>query len=157
MLERILPQPVDNTYHGYTLAIWIFVCLVLVKITMSLNVIFNGRFVASAADGIPLDTFTPGAAATVVALFAIWGLAQLLTCTWCVVVVTRYRGLIPLMFGLLLLEAVARRLIVHFLPIVRTGRPPGQAVNLAILAMTIVGLAMSLRGPRGSPPASGTP
>lgn len=156
MLERILPRPVDNTYHGYTLAIWIFACIVLVKIAMSLNVIFNGRFVATSADGIPLDTFTAGAARTVVGLFAIWGLAQLVICALCVVVVTRYRGLIPFMLALLLLEALARRLILHFLPLARTGPPPGLAINLALLAMTIVGLALSLRGPGGSQPGSGT-
>jgi len=75
----------------------------------------------------------------------------------CGVVLTRYRGLIPFVFALLLLEALARRLVLHFLPIARTGRPPGLAINLALLALTIVGLALALRGPGGSQPGSDTP
>ena len=31
------------------------------KVSMSVNSILNGRLVASSADGIPLDTFTPPA------------------------------------------------------------------------------------------------
>lgn len=54
---------------------------------------------------------------------------------------------IPLMFALLSLEYLSRRLILHFLPIVRTGTPPGSVVNLVLLAVMIVGLALSLRSP----------
>jgi hypothetical protein len=145
MFAQLLPRPLDNTYHGHTLAIWLLACTVLVKTAMSLNVIFNGRFVASSADGIPLDTFPAAAAQTVIAIFAIWGLAQLVICSMSVLVLVRYRGLIPLMFVLFLLEGLARRLVLHYLPIARTGRPPGFGVNLALLAMTVVGLALSLR------------
>ena len=58
MLNRLLPRQVDNTYRGYKLALWLFALVVLVKVAMSVNSIFNGHTVASSADGIPLDTFT---------------------------------------------------------------------------------------------------
>jgi hypothetical protein len=57
----------------------------------------------------------------------------------------RYRAMIPLMFALLVLEYLSRRPILLFLPIVRSGPPPGSVVNLALLAVMIVGLALSLR------------
>jgi hypothetical protein len=145
MLDQLLPPHVDNTYHGYKLALWLFAALVFVKLTISLNAIFNGHMVASSADGIPLDTFTPAGARAVVSLFAAWGLSQLIICLLCILVLARYRAMIPFMFALLLLEHLSRRLIFQVMPIVRTGRPPGFFVNLILLALMVVGLALSLR------------
>ena len=145
MFKQLFPQRVDNTYRGYKLALWFFALVVLMKVGMSLNSIFNGYFVASSADGIPLGTFTSAGAQTVVSLFAIWGLAQLVICLLCILVVVRYRSMIPFMFALLLLEHLSRKLILHFLPLAKTGTPPGSAVNLVLLALMIVGLALSLR------------
>jgi hypothetical protein len=144
LTDRLLPQRVDNTYRGYKLALWLFALVVLMKLAMSLNSIFNGYVVASSADGIPLDTFPSAAARTVVALFAIWGLAHLMICLLCIVVLVRYRSMVPLMLALLLLEHLSRKLILHFLPIARTGTPPGFFINLVLLALMIVGLALSL-------------
>lgn len=145
MLKQLLPQPIDNTYRGHKLALWLFVLLVLMKVVMSLSSIFNGYSVVTSADGIPLDTFTPAAARTVVSLFALLGLSNFVICLLCTLVLIRYRSMVPLMFALLLLEHLSKRLILQFLPIVRTGTPPGFYVNLALLALMIVGLALSLR------------
>jgi hypothetical protein len=147
MRSQLLPRQVDNTYRGYRLGIWLFVLLVVIKVAMGLNSMFNGYSVASSADGIPLDTFTPDAAQTVVALFAIWGLSHVVFAILCLVVLGRYRSLIPLMFALLLVEQVSRRLILLFLPIARSGTPPGFFVNVVLLAVTVVGLGLSLRRP----------
>lgn len=144
MFDRLFPQLVDNTYRGYKLALWLFALLVFMKVAMSLNSIFNGYMVASSADGIPLDTFTSAGARTVVSLFALLGLSHLMICLLCILVLTRYRSLVPLMFALLLLEHLSRKLILLFLPIVRTGTPPGFFVNLVLLAVMMVGLALSL-------------
>ena len=145
LTDRLLPQRVDNTYRGHKLALWLFGAVVLMKLAMSLNSIFNGYVVASSADGIPLDTFSSAAARTVVALFAIWGLAHLMICLLCILVLVRYRSMVPLMLALLLLEHLSRKLILQFLPIVRTGTPPGFFINFMLLALMIVGLALSLR------------
>lgn len=144
MLEKLLPRNVDNTYHGYRIALWFFTAVVLMKLLISLNCIFNGRTVASSADGIPLDTFALDCARMVVNDFALWGLAQLMLCLVCLVVLVRYRALVSLMFVMLLLEFLARKLILHVLPIVTTGTPPGVFVNLALLTLMVAGLALSL-------------
>jgi hypothetical protein len=49
------------------------------------------------------------------------------------------------MFALLLLQHLSRSLIHLLLPIVRTGTPPGFYINLILLALMVVGLALSLR------------
>lgn len=159
MFNQLLPRQIDNTYRGHKLALWLFGLLVLLKTAMNLNSIFNGYTVATSADGIPIDTFTPAGARTVVSLFAIWGLAHFVFCVLCVVVLVRYRNMIPLMFALLLPEHMSRKLILLLLPIIRTGRPPGFYVNLVLLALMIVGLALSLRfqGTRQVPDGAGGP
>ncbi len=65
-------------------------------------------------------------------------------CLLGMLVLARYRSMIPFMFALLLLEYSSRKLILHFLPVVKIGTPPGFYVNLILLTLMIVGLALSL-------------
>ena len=143
MFDQILPLRADNTYRGYKFALWLFAVVVFMKAAIGVNSIFNGHKVAISADGIPLDTFTPAGAQAVVSLFALLGLSHLVICLLCVLVLVRYRSLVPLMFVVLLLEYVSRRLILHFLPIAKVGTPPGSFVNLGLLVLMAVGLALS--------------
>ena len=152
MLSQVFPQRVDGTYRGHKVALWLFAVVVLFKTAIGMNSIFNGYKVATSADGIPLDTFTPMGARAVVSLFALLGLSHLVICALCVLVLARYRSLVPFMFALLLVEYLVRRLILLFLPIPRIGTPPGSFVNLGLLVMMIVGLALSLWR-RGGPQA----
>lgn len=145
MSSQLLPPQADNTYHGHKLALWIFAVVVLLRVVISVNSIFNGHSVASSADGIPLDTFTPAGARTVVSLFALLGLSSLMICLLCILVLARYRALVPLMFVLLLMEHLSKRLTLQVMPIVRTGTPPGFFMNLVLLTLLVVGLALSLR------------
>jgi hypothetical protein len=145
MLNQLLPRQVDKTYHGSPHALWLFAVLVSMRLVISLNSIFNGHSVASSADGIPLHTFTPAGARTVVSLIALLGLSNLMIGLLCVLVLARYRALVPFMFALLLLQHLSRTLILQVMPIDRTGTPPGFAVNLVLLALTVVGLVLSLR------------
>ncbi len=145
MTNRLLPERMDNTYHGYRLALWLFALIASVKILQGVMVIFNGPSIAVSADGIPLDTYSPGAAQTILALFAISGLARLILSLLGVLALVRYRSAIPFMFALLGFDYLARQLVLYFIPIVRTGTVPGPAMNLVLFALTIVGLALSLR------------
>jgi hypothetical protein len=149
MLNRILPQRIDNTYRGHPLALWLFVPVLAVKAGIALGAIVNGRGAAQSADGIPLDTFGAGGAEAVVALFAIWGLAQLVFSALGVLAITRYRAMVPFMFALLLLEHVARRGMLLVKPIARTGTPSGIYINLVLLGLMVLGLALSLRSRAG--------
>lgn len=142
----LFPRVIDNTYRGHKLALWLFGALLFMKTGMSLGVIFNGHSAATRADGIPLRTFPPAAAQTVLALFAIWGVAQFILCLLGVLALLRYRAMVPLMFALFLLEHLGRKLVLVFIPIVRTGAPPGFYINLVLLAMMIFGLLLSLWG-----------
>ncbi len=156
MLNTLLPPQVDNDYRGYRLALAFFAVIVLAKILMSVNCIFNGYTVATSADGLPLATYAPACAQTVVSGFAAWGLMQLMLCAVCIAVLVRYRTLIPFMFLVLLLEHLIRQVIHHYLPVAKVGALPGHWVNAALVALTITGLGLSLwrraRLPSGTAP-----
>ena len=145
MFDRLLPRRIDNNYRGHKLALWLLAVLVLMKGGIGLGTIFNGRSAATEADGIPLDTFGGAGADAFVSLFAAWGLSQLMFNLIGLLVLIRYRALVPFMFALLLLEHLIRKLIFLVLPIARTGTPPGFFMNLALVAVMIVGLVLSLR------------
>ena len=140
----MIPRTIDNNYRGQKLALWLFGLVVLMKVVMSVNSIFNGPSVITGADGIPLDSYPPAAARTVVALFALLGLSNFIICVVCIVALVRFRSAIPFLFALLVLEHLSRKLILELLPIARTGTPPGSTINLIVLGLMIVGLALSL-------------
>ena len=144
MTSPLLPRRADNEYGGRKVALWIFGIVVFVKLAMGLNTAFNGRSVASSADGIPLDTYPPAAAQAFVTVFALLGVAHVVIALLCVLVLVRYRALVPLMFAFLLLEHLSKRLVVRMLPIERVGAPPASVINLALLTLIVVGLALSL-------------
>lgn len=145
MFSQFLPQRIDNSYRGHKLALWLFALVVFMKTSIGLGTIFNGRNTAITADGIPLDTFTPAGAQAFVSVLAIWGLAHVMIGLLCILVLVRYRALVPFMFALLLLEHLSRKLILFVMPIAKTGTPPGFFINLALVAVMIVGLVLSLR------------
>jgi hypothetical protein len=144
MIDDVLPTSIDNSYRGHKLALWIFGLLVLMKSAIGLNSIFNGYVVMSTADGIALNTYPAAAVQNLVALWALVGLSHVVTSSLGLLVLVRYRSMVPLMFGLLLLQHLGGRLILQFLPIIRTGAPPASAINLALLTLIIGGLGLSL-------------
>jgi hypothetical protein len=144
MLDQLLPKSIDNAYRGHKLAFVPFVLLVLMKCVIGVNSIVNGYAVMTKADGIPLGTFPPAAVQCLVSLWALLGLSHVIIGLLCILVLIRYRSMLPFMFALLLLQHLGGRVITHYLPLVRTGAPPASIVNLTFLAMMIVGLGLSL-------------
>jgi hypothetical protein len=144
-----------NDYHGHKLALWLFGLVVGMKSTQSLAIILNGYPTARDADGIPLDSFAPPVAQTVVAVFAQGSLWRLFFCLLCVLVLFRYRSALPLMFALLALNYLAAQLVFQFVPLPRVGTPVGPLVNLILFVVILVGLAFSLWR-RGSSLATGS-
>ena len=144
MHDDLLPRTIDNHYRGRKAALWIFGLVATMKFMMSMGVIFNGATALREADGVPLDTYPPAAAQTIVALFALFGLSTLILSLLCALSIVRYRSLVPFLFAVLLAEHLGRKTILYFIPMIRTGNPPGFAINMVLLALIVVGLALSL-------------
>jgi hypothetical protein len=148
ILSRIFPKQFDNAYRGHWLAIWLLVPIVLGKSAMGINSIINTRMVAMSADGLPLDSYAGGGAEAVVTLFSLWGLSNLLLGLQGVVVLIRYRAMIPFMYLLLLVQQIGGKALVLMHPFARTGvftAQLGAGFILALLALTLIGFVLSLQ------------
>jgi hypothetical protein len=144
MIERLLPQHLDNHYQGRKVALWIFGLVVLLRTVQSVMIIFNGYNTARNADGIPLETYPPAATQTILALFAVFSLSRLIISLICLIVLVRYRRAIPFMFIVLGILYLGGQLIYRFIPIVRVGSPPGVIVNLISFLLIVIGFVFSL-------------
>jgi hypothetical protein len=152
VLKDLFPRVADNGYLGRRLGLWLFALMPL-KIAMGLNVMLNAPSVAKSADGIPVDTFGGAAGPAFLSMFAAWGLCQLVLGLSCLVVLLRYRSLVPLAFLALLLEQAGRKLLQLYWPIERIGAPPGTYINVALLGIMALGFVLSLwrrRAPGGT-------
>src|SRR5262245_37479632 len=101
MLNRIFPKQFDNAYRGYALAIWLFAAIVLLKLAMSYAALFDTVDMLERADSIPLQTFGPAGAAAVLTTTKLLGLNHLLLNLLGVVILVRYRAMIPFAYLLL--------------------------------------------------------
>ena len=144
MSNRLVPRQADNSFQGRKPALWIFALLLLLLAAMSVNSIFNGRFVAKDIDGLPLDTYTPAGAQAVVSLFAIWGGTQLIIVMLGIIVLLRYRALVPLMFLVLLFQRLLLQVIHHYLP---NAKSEGVSISwfvILLISLTALGFILSL-------------
>ena len=146
MLNRILPEHIDNNYRGQKFAFWLLIPLVLLKLLISLVALFAPDGGAQSADGIPLDTFVSGGAAVVISVFALWGLTQLILCFLYVTALIRYRAMIPLVYSLILVELLGKKAILWVKPIVTTGTTSAISLSHVLIVLSIVGLALALSG-----------
>jgi len=152
MLERIFPKQFDNTYRGHWLGLVIFVVVIALKAMQCIESVVNTRETAVRADGIDLASFSASGADTVLSMFALLGLYLLVIPAQSIVVLVRYRSMIPLMyFWLLLLQIASRALhMLHpaFAAEADAPHPIGFYVNLGIMAVTVIGFVLSIVGPR---------
>lgn len=153
MFSRLFPRQIDNAYRGPALAIWLLAPVVLVKALMGLNVaglnpFVSNRFVLRVADSIPIDTYPADAAATVMFLFACWGLALLVLSLLGALVLIRYRAMIPLMCLLLALEQIGRKGLSLLYPVARAvpdgALSSGALINWALSGALVMSLVLSL-------------
>lgn len=145
MLGRIFPRLIDNVHRGYAVAILLLALIVLTKLAMAGASLFDTSEMIRTADSIPLERFGEGGVAAVVTVTKLLGLNHLLLNLMGLIVLVRYRALIPLTYVLLLIEQLGRKAVVLMNPIARTGESylPVDP-NLILTALLLIGLALSL-------------
>ncbi len=146
MLNRIFPKHIDNHYRGMKLALWLFVPITFMKVAISLVHIFYADGGAQSISTIPLDTYTSGGAQNVIAIFARIGLDQLLLALVFIMVLFRYRAMIPLMYVLIIVGYIGLEGIAYMKPLVTAGTSGANLPHLVLTALSISGLVLSLIG-----------
>jgi len=140
--KAIFPRQIDNTYRGHPLGIWMFSLIVLLKLIIGTNSTFNTHTVAT-GDGIAVDSFAAGAAEMVIAMFAQLGFGHLLLGILGLIVLIRYRAMIPLILLLFAADFLGRKAVALLHP-THSSSSVGFYINMALLAITLIGLALSL-------------
>lgn len=144
MMKRLFPARFDNIFPGQKIALWLFYALTVVTLWRSQHHIFASDGGAQSIATIPLDSYPEGAAATVVSIFAAWGLAQLGMALVMLLAAIRYKSMIPLLWLLILFEYTGRLLIGMHKPIETVSTAPGQTANLIFPVIALVMLTLSL-------------
>jgi len=146
VLNRILPARIDNRYRGHSLALWLFVPITFMKVAVSLAHLLRADGGAQSVSTIPLDTYSPSAAQNIVGLFARMGLEQLVLGSLFVLVLLRYRAMIPLMYLVIVAHYLASRVVSEVKPLVLAGTSGASTPALVIAILSASGLVLSLIG-----------
>lgn len=146
MIEKLLPQPVANEYRGHPLAKWVFIALTVITIGRSLVHMFAPDGGAGSIASIALDSFSDGGANTVITIFALWGLSQLIIGLLYAIVLWRYLSLIPLMYLFFSFEYLMRLMAGFYSPgLEKIDTAPGEIGNIIFLPLGLAMLILSLR------------
>lgn len=144
LLATLFPRQITNRFPGQKIAFYVFIPLTLMLIFRSCMHLIAPDGGAQSIATIPLDTYSEGAAANVIAIFSQWGLSQLLLTLLFILVLVRYRSLIPLFYLLFAAEMFGRMAVGHFKPVVTLETAPGAAGNMPLLFAALIMLGLSL-------------
>lgn len=144
MIKKLLPKKTGSHYNGHPLARWALIPITFVTIARSLVHILAPDGGAQSIATIPINEFTPNGAASVIHIFALWGLSQLIIGLIYLAVLWRWHSLIPLMYMMLVLEYSGRLLIALFKPFHITGTAPGAVANYFMIPIGLILFLLSL-------------
>lgn len=134
--------PSDPTrYVGPAVALWITTVFLVVITIRSLVHLFSPD--GGAHSIATIDTSVAGGD-NIVAIFGQWGASQLLLVGALWVLLLWYRGLVPFILCVLLLEPFLRAISGHLKPIVTLGTAPGAALNWVVVPVVAVTLYLAL-------------
>ena len=144
MLRLLLPRVIDNRFRGQWLGYWLIAPVLFVKTGIALvSMLTPGQ--ANKADAIDLSTYSAAALHDAMTFTALLGLLHFCIALFCLLAVIRYRALVPLIYLWLLIEFLARRVILELYPMDRVhGLASGSLVNLVLFTMLALGLALSV-------------
>lgn len=140
-LEILFPPVLDNTLRGMKLPYYVFVLIALISFVRSCIHLLSPDGGAGTIAGMDL---TVAGAGGIIFAFGLWGSSQLLYALIQLLVVLRYRALVPLMYLMLILEVLLRQLVGHMKPVTFAHTPPGAIGNQVMLPLALLMLALSL-------------
>jgi hypothetical protein len=140
-LSRLLPDDVTR-FEGPR---WTAGMLVALNVAGTVRSLIHMLAPDSGAQSIASMDVRVKGGDNIVALLGQWGGAQLLEAGVIWIVLCRYRGLVPLMLGVVTAEQLLRVGIGRSKPLATVRTPPG-ALSWAVLPASAAALAMSLTG-----------
>jgi hypothetical protein len=105
---NLFPRQITSEFPGFKIALWAFYPFTALTLWRSQHHLFAHDGGAQSIANIPLDTYSDTAAATIIGVFALWGLSQLVIGLIYLVAAIRYRSMIPTLYLLSLVEYLVR-------------------------------------------------
>ncbi len=145
VLNTLFPRQINNTFPGVKLALWGFYLFTALTLWRSQHHVFSSDGGAQSIATIPVDRYSDSAALTIIGVFALWGLSQLIIGLIYLVAAIRYRSLIPMLYLLSLFEYLMRAIYIPANKSIETvGTAPGAAGNLPLAIFSLTMLVLSL-------------
>jgi hypothetical protein len=141
IFEILLPAKADNTIRGWKFPLYIFILIAVISTVRSFIHLLSPDGGAGSIAGMDLSV---AGASEIIFAFALWGSSQLLMSIIQLLVIFRYRSLIPFMYLMLILEILLRELVGNMKPVTFAHTPPGAVGNQIMLPLAILMLALSL-------------
>ena len=141
IFEILLPAKVDNVLRGSQITLYVFALLAILGTVRSLIHVFSSDGGAGSIAGMDL---TVQGADGIIFAFALWGSSQLLFALIQLLVVFRYRSLVPFMWVMSALEVLLRELVGKMKPVTFAHTPPGAIGNQILLPLAVFMLVLSL-------------
>ena len=141
ILETLFPARIDNTIRGWRLPLYVFALYAIVSTVRSCIHLLSPDGGAGTIAGMDLSV---AGADGIIFAFALWGSSQLLFAIIQLLVVLRYRSLVPFMYLMLILEVFLRELVGHMKPVTFAHTPPGAIGNQIILPLAALMLGLAL-------------
>ncbi len=130
--------PARTSFNGpnWVLYVWWIITIFTLGRSIAHIILPDGGAMSIAT--IPLDNYSLAAQETIITMFALWGLSQLLVGLVYVVVLVRQQSWIPLISVLLILEYAVRIGLGFFKTIPTVDTAPGVIGNLPLLFIGII-------------------
>jgi len=141
LFETLLPPKVDNTIRGMKLPVYVFALIAIISTVRSFIHLLAPDGGAGSIAGMDLSV---AGANGIIFAFGLWGSSQLIYALIQLLVVIRYRSLVPFMYVLLILETLLREFVGRIKPVTFAHTPPGAIGDYIILPLAVIMLALSL-------------
>jgi hypothetical protein len=138
--NRLLPDDARD-YRGPRIATWIIGAFLVLITARSLVHLFSPD--GGAESIATIDTSVEGGT-NIIAIFGQWGAIQLLLAALLWVLLLRYRGLVPLIALVLVVEPLLRELAGRLKPVETMSTAPGAALNSAAIVVMALLLYLTL-------------
>lgn len=148
MLSKIFPNTMNNNYQGSIFAKYIFIILTVMTIVRSLIHLLGTAGGAESIASIPVETYSIEAQKTVILIFHLWGLSQLIMGIVYVAVIFKYQQMISFFYLLMFFEYSGRTALFHLHPIQTLHTAPGAYVNYIMIPLSLIMCFLAL--PRSS-------
>jgi len=148
LLDTLLPENANNEFHGGRVPLVTFCALIAMTTFRSSVHFLKGDSGVNSIASIHLFPGDPDPNQVIYMYSSLWGTQQAVMVIVYLIVLMRYRNLIPLMFALMIVEVGFRSVVAQIHPLtpefyVRT--PPGKRGNLPILVISALMILLSHR------------